>query len=152
MKRAVPFFLALVLVAGSVVLPAAGAELAGGYYITGDSALGNGLTFYIQSDYANGSLTYDSAGNLFNLTSASVYLYCTQYPDYQIYAPRFDVFQYREGTSGYTYEDLNLHNVTASNVIIYDEDPPILPDSNRTLVMILVVMMILGAILVIFRR
>ncbi len=152
MKRSLPFFLALVLAIGLFALPVAGAGLSGGYYITGDSALGNGLTFYIQSDYASDSLTYDSSGNLFNLTSSSVYLYCVEYPSYTIYAPRFDVFQYRPDTSGYQYQDLNLHNVSATNVQIYDEDPPASPGTAQLLPLILVAICILGAILIIFRR
>lgn len=134
-------------------VPVLGAELAGGYYITGDCALGNSMTFYVPSGNARGSFTYDSSGNLFNLTSASVYLYSPDHPDYTIYAPRFSVFQYRTDSSyGSNYVDLNLKNVTDTNVEIMDKSPTLSPSQDVLLIMILSVLVIgLGAF-VLLRR
>lgn len=141
------------LVLATIVVPVLGADLAGGYYITGDSAMGMGLTFYVPTDFANGSLTYDSNGNLFNLTSSSVYLYCPDYPEYTIYAPRFSGFQYRQSSgAGYQYQDLNLRNVTATNVEIMEDSPSLALGSEKILIMILVVCIIGVAAYVILRR
>ncbi len=132
MKRTIFAVFSVFLLCSVFVLQSQAAELQGGYYITGDSAMGSGLTFYVPADFAEGSLTYDSSGYLFNLTSSSVYLYCPSYPGYTIYAPRFSGFQYRAASgSGYNYEDLNLRNVTDTNVQIYTEDPGFrLPDDQ----------------------
>ncbi len=124
MKRIIFLVFSAFLLCSSVIFSAMGAELQGGYYITGDSALGSGLTFYVPADHADGSLTYDDSGILFNLTSSSIYLYCPDYPGYTIYASRFSGFQYRpDSGSGYQYQDLNLRNVSDTNVQIFVEDP-----------------------------
>lgn len=150
MKRVLPFLAALLL-ASVLVLPVLGAELAGGYYITGDCVLGNGLTFYVPADYASGSLTYDSSGNLFNLTSSSIYLYSPDFPEYTIYASRFSGFQYRVG-SGYNYVDLNLTNVTAANVEILDSSPAPALSKDVLLVSILAVLIVGVGAIVLLRR
>lgn len=151
MKRVSFFFTSLILVLAFLVMPVLGAELAGGYYIVGDSAIGNGLTFYIPSDYAAGCLTYDSSGCLFNLTSSSIYLYCVEHPDYVIYAKRFSGFQYSTG-GNYTYVDLNLRNVTDTNVEILVESPRMAFRDSDLLIMILSVCLIGVGAFVILRR
>ena len=153
MKRIFLFLSVLLLVPVLLVVPALGAELAGGYYITGDSKLGNDLTFYVPSDYAAGSLTYDSSGNLFNLTSSSVYLYCPTYPDYTIYAPRFSGFQYRTDSGyGSTYVDLNLSDVSDTNVEILEDSPSLVISSDKLLVCVLAVLVIGVAVFLIYPR
>lgn len=156
MKRLFPSLLLCVLVLVPVLLavPVLGSELAGGYYITGDSALGNGLTFYVPADYAAGSLTYDEDGYLFNVTSSSIYLYCPDYPDYTIYASRFSGFQYRPSTSSgsYSYTDLNLTNVTVTNVEILEGSPSLVLGSDKILIMILAVLIIGVCSFVVLRR
>lgn len=153
MKRILPFLSVLLLVPVLLVVPALGAELAGGYYITGDSAIGNDLTFYVPADYAAGSLTYDSSGNLFNLTSSSIYLYCPDHPDYTIYAPRFSVFQYRTDNGyGSTYVDLRLSNVSDTNVEILENSPSMVISSDKLLVCMLAVLVIGVAVFVIYPR
>lgn len=136
MRKVVISFVLVMLLAFPVF---AAGELAGGYYFVADTALGDGLRFYVPADYASGSLTYDSSGYLFNLTSSSIYLYCPDYPDYTIYAPRFSGFQYRPASgSGYTYVDLYVHDVSDTNVDILDEDPAWLPDNKVLLLMVFV--------------
>ena len=153
MKRSLSSAIFCILVLALVTVPVLGAELSGGYYITGDSAMGNDLTFYVPSDYASGSLTYDSSGVLFNLTASSIYLYCPDYPDYTIYAPRFSQFQYRAGTgSGYSYVDLNLKNISDSNVEIYEKDPPLLHGTDAVSLMILAVLIVGVGAFVLLRR
>ena len=127
----------------------AAGELAGGYYFVADCALGNDVRFYIPADYASGSLTYDSSGHLFNLTASSIYLYCPDYPDYTIYAPRFSGFQYRPSSgSGYTYVDLNAANITDTNVELLQDDPVLLPDLRVLLIMLFVVAAVAAAALI----
>lgn len=153
MKRSLSSISFCILVLALVTVPVLGAELSGGYYITGNSALGDDLTFYVPSDYAAGSLTYDSSGNLFNLTSSSIYLYCPDYPDYTIYAPRFSAFQYRSGTgSGYTYVDLNLKNISEGNVEVFEKDPSPLHGADTVSIMILAVLIVGVGAFVLLRR
>ena len=130
-----------------------GAELAGGYYITGDSAMGKGLTFYVPADYAAGSFTYDENGCLFNLTSSTIYLYCPDYPEYTITASRFSGFQYRQASgAGYQYQDLNLKNVSATNVEIMEDSPSLALSLDKILIMILAVCIIGVGAYVVLRR
>lgn len=149
------FFLSLsllLLVPVLMAVPVLGADLAGGYYITGDSALGN-RTFYIPADYASGSLTYDSSGHLFNLTSSTIYLYCPDYPDYTISASRFSVFQYRTDSGyGSSYQELKLRNVSDTNVEILSASPPLSIGSAKLLVMILAVLVVGVGVFVILPR
>ncbi len=145
MKRKLFALFAVFLLCSSATVAVIGSELQGGYYLTGDCALGSGLTFYIPSDFAEGALTYDSSGVLFNLTSSSVYLYCPDYPDYTIYASRFSGFQYRSSSgSGYQYQDLNLRNITATNVQIYSEAPGYQMSENQLLLLLVVFVLLLG--------
>lgn len=154
MKKLLPLLLCCVLVPVLLAVPVLGADLAGGYYITGDSDMGQDLTFYVPADFATGSLTYDSSGNLFNLTNSSIYLYCPDYPEYQIYAARFSGFQFRQSSgAGYQYQDLNLRNVTAANVEILEDSPTRTFSDNTLLNVILVVLIIfVGAYAILPRR
>lgn len=119
--RKISLYFALVFVCCLLILPVSAAELQGGYVFTCDCALGSGVTFYVPTTYAAGSLTYDSSGNLFNLTSSTIYLYSPDYPSYTFTASRFSTFTYR--TSGYDTQDLNIRNVQTQNVEIFTEDP-----------------------------
>lgn len=153
MKRVFPLLFLSLLVPVLLAVPALGAELAGGYYITADSALGEGLTFYVPSDYATGSLTYDENGYLFNLSGSSVYLYCPDYPDYTIYASRFSGFQYRTDVNyGSSYVALKLTNVTDTNVDIMSSSPAPAISSDVILVMILAVCIVGVCAFVLLRR
>lgn len=152
MKRVSALVLGFIL-AAALAVPVLAADLAGGYYLTGDSALGSDLTFYVPAEYASGALTYNSSGYLFNLSNSSIYLYCPDYPDYTIYAPRFSVFQYRTSSgTGYTYVDLNLTDVTAANVEILTESPSLALSSEKILVMILAVVIVGVGAFVLLRR
>lgn len=152
MKRIFPVLVVLMILV-SLTVPAMAADLQGGYYFVADCALGNGMKFYVPADFANGSLTYDSSGYLFNLTSSSIYLYSPDYPDYTIYASRFSGFQYRAGSgSGYSYTDLNITNVTETNLQIYDTDPGKSLGSSELLLLIVVLLVALIGCIVIVRR
>lgn len=136
----------------SLSFPVMAADLDGGYYFVADSALGSGKKFYIPADFSDGSLTYNDSGYLFNLTSSTIYLYCPDYPDYTITASRFSTFQYRQGTSGYQYTDLQLRNISDTNVEIYDSDPTILPADSKLQLLIVCLLVVIVGVLVILRR
>ena len=121
--RKISLFFVLVFVCCLLILPVSAAELQGGYVFTCDCALGTGVTFYIPTNFASGSLTYDSSGNLFNLTSSTIYLYSPDYPNYTFTASRFSGFTYRSGNAGSTTTDLKIRNVRTENVEIFTEDP-----------------------------
>ena len=150
MKRVFPVLVVL-LVLVTLTVPVMAADLQGGYYFVADSALGTGVKFYVPSDFANGSLTYDSSGCLFNLTASSIYLYCPDHPEYTIYAPRFSVFQYRAG-SGYNYADLNITNVTETNLQIYEAAPGKSLGSSELMLLIVVLLVVMIGGLVIVPR
>lgn len=135
----------------SCAAPALAADLDGGYYFVADSSLGSGLKFYIPSDYAEGSLTYNDSGYLFNLTSSSIYLYCPDHPNYTIYASRFSPFQYRIG-SGFDYAALNLRNISDTNVEIYDSDPASLLGNSELLLLIVFLLLVFIGCYIILRR
>ena len=111
-----------------LALPAAAADLQGGYYIVADCALGNGIRFYVPASAAEGCFTYDSSGNLFNISNGTVYLYSPSLPDYTISAARFAGFVYRG--DNYNSLDLNIHNITETNIQIYTEDPALQDDMD----------------------
>jgi len=114
-----------------LLVQVAAAQLQGGYYFVCDCALGNGVRFYVPASAAEGSLTYDSSGYLFNVSGSTVYLYSPDYPDYTFSAARFSGFQYRV-SSGVSYDtvDLNATNITDTNVEIFTEDPSLQGDMD----------------------
>lgn len=74
-------------------------------YVVGDCSLGEDLKFDIPSDYVSGDLI-DQHGYLFNPTSQTIYIYCSQYPDYSFRLPAMSGLEYR--TDSYSYVDLPL--------------------------------------------
>lgn len=126
-------------------ISASAADLQGGYYIVCDCALGNGVRLYVPSSAAEGSFTYDANGCLFNISSATVYLYSPDYPSCTISASRFSGFKYR--FSGYDSADLNITNVTDSNVQIYSENPALADEWDVFSIIQLVLLMGVFAIL-----
>lgn len=152
MKRIFSIFVVFVILV-FMAIPAMAADLQGGYYFVADSALGDNLKFYVPADFANGSLTYDSSGFLFNLTSSSIYLYCPDYPDYTIYASRFSGFQYRAGSgAGYSYIDLNISNISDTNLEIFEKYPGKVPRVPELLLVIVVLLVVLIGCYLIVRR
>ena len=116
-------FVTLILFVVAFSLPAAAAELQGGYYFVCDCALGNGVTFYVPASAAEGCFTYDDSGYLFNISNSTIYLYSPNYPSYTFSASRFSGFQYRTGNTGTSYSALNIRNIQDTNVEIFTEDP-----------------------------
>lgn len=112
----------------AISVPAAAAELQGGFYIVADCSLGSGVRFYVPASAAEGCFTYDSSGNLFNISNSTIYLYSPDYPDYTFSASRFSGFQYR--TDGYNTVALNIRNITETNIQIYTENPVIQDDMD----------------------
>lgn len=150
MKRFI-IVLVCLLVVLACASPALAADLRGGYYFECDCALGSGVRLYIPADYSTGSLTYDSSGYLFNLTSSSVYLYSPDHPGYTIYAPRFSGFQYRSG-NGYDYSDLRVRNISETNVEIFDDDPGMMFDTPELLYILVVLVLVFIGLYIVIRR
>lgn len=131
----------------------ASGNLSGGYYFTADCAFGSGLRFYVPAEFAEDSLTFDSSGDIVNLSNSSVYLYCPSYPSYFIYAPRFSTFQYRVSTgSSYGYSDCDFSNVESVTVsFLKNADKPVV--SVKVLLLCLItVVFLLGAVSLFVRR
>lgn len=112
-----------------------GSAISGGYYVTVDCVLGNGLTFYVPSDFRVDSIAFDG-DNLINLSNSSIYLLPvdSRFSSYTIYAPRFGHFQYRQ-TAG-SYSDLRISRVIDTNVSILSDSPYSLPVSNYYLLIL----------------
>lgn len=151
MKRLVSVLVCLLVVLACAG-PVMAADLQGGYFFECDCALGSGVRFYIPADYSTGSLTYDSSGYLFNLTSSSVYLYSPDYPGYTIYAPRLSGFQYRSGSGGYDYTPLNVRNISDTNVEIFDEHPGMMFSTSQMLFILVVLVLVFIGLYIVIRR
>lgn len=107
--------------------------IVGGYYFVADCALGQGVKFWVPADFAQGSITMDSSGSLVNMTNSTIYLM----PDdsslnsvYTIQAPRFSSFLYRRDASGYTWSDLNISNISDTNISWLDDTVQAVPPSS----------------------
>lgn len=124
-------------------------DLAGGYYFTCDCALGNGLRFYVPLEFAHDVFTFDSSGALINLSNSTCYAYCSDFPDYTISCSRFSSFTYR--ASNYNTTDLNIRNVTDSNMTFLEGDGLPLSDLDVKL-LIFAMIFVVAAILIIRGR
>ena len=128
--------------------------IVGGYYIVADCALGQGVKFWVPADFAQGSITMDSSGSLVNMTNSTIYLM----PDdsslnssYTIQAPRFSSFQYRRDASGYGWSDLDISNISDTNISLLDDTPQAVPIS-RYFVLIASILVIGFLFLFVFKR
>lgn len=131
------------------VLLALDSDLAGGYFFTCDCALGNGLRFYVPLEFAHDVFTFDGSGTLINLSNSTCYAYCPDFPDYTISCSRFSSFTYR--ASNYNTADLNIHNVTESNMTFLEGDGLPLSDLDVKL-LIFAMIFVVASILIIKGR
>ena len=72
----------------------------------------------------------------------------SSFSGYTIYANRFGHFQYRRNSSGYDYQDLNITNISDTNISFLSDTPQAVPDSTYWIVLIAVC--ILGFLLIAF--
>lgn len=72
----------------------------------------------------------------------------SSFSGYIIYANRFGHFQYRRNSSGYDYQDLNITNISDTNISFLSDTPQAVPDSTYWIVLIAVC--ILGFLLIAF--
>lgn len=127
--------------------------IVGGYYFVADCALGQGVKFWVPADFAQGSITMDSFGSLVNMTNSTIYLMpddSTLNSSYTIQAPRFSSFLYRRDASGYTWSDLDISNITDTNISWLVNTPQVFPVS--TYLVIVIAVLILGFLLSIFLK
>lgn len=107
--------------------------IVGGYYFVADCALGQDVKFWVPADFSQGSITFDSSGGLVNMTNSTIYLMpddTTLNSSYTIQAPRFSSFLYRRDASGYTWSDLNISNISDTNISWLDDTPQAVPQSS----------------------
>lgn len=121
--------------------------ISGGYYFVCDCALGSNVKFWVPSDFASGSLALDNGG-IVNMTNNSVYLMPddSSLSSYTIYASRFNHFQYRR--SGYDYSDLNIRNISDTNISFLSGTSRAIPE--QTLFIVLIAVILLGVLLLAF--
>jgi hypothetical protein len=107
--------------------------IVGGYYFVADCALGQNIKFWVPADFSQGSITFDSSGGLVNMTNSTIYLMpddTTLNSSYTIQAPRFSSFLYRRDASGYTWSDLDISNISDTNISWLDDTPQAVPQSS----------------------
>lgn len=127
--------------------------IVGGYYFVADCALGDSVKFWVPADFAQGSITMDASGSLVNMTNSTIYLMpddSTLNSSYTIQAPRFSSFLYRRDASGYTWSDLDISNITDTNISWLVDTPQIF--SVSTYMVIVIAVLILGFLLSIFLK
>lgn len=138
----------------SVPVLYASGGIVGGYYFVADCALGQGVKFWVPADFAQGSITMDSSGSLVNMTNSTIYLMpddSTLNSSYTIQAPRFSSFQYRRDASGYGWSDLDISNISNTNISWLDDTPQAVPIS-RYFVLIASILVIGFLFLFVFKR
>ncbi len=74
------------------------------------------------------------------MSNSSIYLMpdSSSFSGYTIYANRFGHFQYRRNSSGYDYQDLNITNISDTNISFLSDTPQAVPDSTYWIVLIAV--------------
>lgn len=136
------------------LLISSGGDTDAGCWFVATSAFGAGAShrFYFDKQYASGSLIMDSLGFLWNNTQSSIYLYCPDYPDYIIYAPRFGYFQYRTNDNNYNWSDARIipQADSASSLVLTDSQyrPS---DASPVIVFLLSVLAFFGLIMILRR-
>ena len=136
------------------LLISSGGDSNAGCWFVATSAFGAGSShrFYFDREFASGSLIMDSLGFLWNNTQSSIYLYCPDYPDYTIYAPRFGYFQYRTNDNNYNWSDARIipQADSASSLVLTDSQyrPS---DASPVIVFLLSVLAFFGLIMILRR-
>lgn len=105
-------------------------SFAGGYYFVCDCALGNDLKFYVPWDWANDVFTLNSSGAPVNMSNSTCYAYCPAYPNYTFTCSRFSTFTYRSSGSSYSTSDLNITDISDTNISFMMDESFHLSDSD----------------------
>lgn len=136
------------------LLISSGGDTNAGCWFVATSAFGAGAShrFYFDKQYASGSLIMDSLGFLWNNSQDAIYLYCPDFPDYVIYAPRFGYFQYRISNNNYSWADARIipQADSASSLVLTDSQyrPS---DASPVIVFLLSVLAFFGLIMILRR-
>lgn len=136
------------------LLISSGGDTNAGCWFVATSAFGGGAShrFYFDREFASGSLIMDSLGFLWNNSQSSVYLYCPDYPNYTIYAPRFGYFQYRTNDNNYNWADARIIPDAESSSSLILSDTQYRPsDSSPVIVFLLSVLAFFGLIMILRR-
>lgn len=137
------------LAADSEPLVVSAGSISGGYYFVCDCALGSGIKFWVPSDFKADAIALSDSG-LVNMTNQSIYLMPDNpsFGNYTIYASRFGKFQYRRNSSEYDYQDLNIRNISDTNISFLSDTLRAVPDSTYWIVLIAIC--ILGFLIIAF--
>lgn len=136
------------------LLISSGGDIDAGCWFVATSAFGAGTShrFYFDREFASGSLIMDSLGFLWNNSQSSIYLYCPDYPDYTIYAPRFGYFQYRTNDNNYNWADARIILDAESSSSLILSDTQYRPsDASPVIVFLLSVLAFFGLIMILRR-
>lgn len=136
------------------LLISSGGDTNAGCWFVATSAFGGGAShrFYFDREFASGSLIMDSLGFLWNNSQSSVYLYCPDYPNYTIYAPRFGYFQYRTNDNNYNWADARIIPDAESSSSLILSDTQYRPsDASPVIVLLLSVLTFFGLIMILRR-
>lgn len=132
------------------IAPAAvSGSLAGGYYFVADCALGSDVKFYVPLEWAHDVFTFNSSGNLVNLSNTTCYAYCPAYPDYTFSCSRFGTFTYR--ATNYNTTDLRITNISDTNIEFLEDDTQ-LPSDSEMMIVIATMIFLFGACNLVLRR
>ena len=110
--------------------PPGEAPFVGSCYLTLDTGSLGVVDVYIPANYQRGYLGLAADGELFNISSSSIsgVLYNSRGTEYQFRISSWSRAQYRENSGNiYTYVDLDVNDILASNVQIAEEFPPLVP-------------------------
>lgn len=123
-------------------------DLSGGYYFICDCDLGYDLKFYVPVEWAFDAFALNASGVLVNMSTSTCYAYCPEFPEYSVSCSRFSTFTYR---SNNIYTDLNISDISDTNINFLDNEVKKPSDSDMLLV-IAGLIFVFGACFMILRR
>lgn len=108
------------------------APLMGGVYLDVDTQQLGELLIYIPTAYQYRSFTKTTAGAPVNITVSTISGYTYDGNDYNIRWSSFGRAQYRPVSGSYSYQDLDITEITNTNVVFVEsiEDLPPVPDAD----------------------
>lgn len=125
-------------------------SLSGGYYFVCSCALGADVKFYVPLEWAHDAFSLDASGAPVNMSTNTCYAYCPDFPDYTFSCSRFNTFTYR--ADGYNTSDLNISQLTDTNISFMEDESYRLSDSDLLFVIVCLLFLILVCPMILRRR
>lgn len=119
--------------------------LSGGFYFVADCALGSDVTFYVPVEWAYDRFALDPSGEPVNLSTSTCYAYSPDYPTYTFSCSRFGSFTYR--SSNYDTQDLNVRNISDTNISFFDGNGIQLSESELQLLCCILLFVVIGILI-----